>query len=230
VTVGPLPTPVPQLDGSPQAKFNCGPASTASLISHADRNAWHPTPSETRAAGQMGTGPTGFAEQKRAVVALSQDPRYLEQGLEPMDFRRLGYVEREQVIELLVYKGNDVLVAIRYSVVNKLPQYSSDHAFDGFHFVTGCRLYVPIEWGADGKPTLFHRVRPRRLARVIAHPEKYWTVVVDPLADHRRPDVPHAPQLWPLTLLLDAGDAFYDAGAYDGKMPVAVMRRSQLEA
>lgn len=217
---GPLPTPVPQLDGSPQAKVNCGPASSASLISHADRNEYVPTPSAMRAWGKMGIGPTSFADQKHAIESAQVAAQFDQLGLVAPRLTRLGYVDKETVIRVLIHAQSDVLFAIKYAIVNELPEYSSDRDFNGNHFVTACRIYEPV--GADR----WHRVRPRGVQRVIAHPADFWTVVIDPIADHRRPRVPQAPQLWPLQLLLTAGDAFDDRAPYDGKMPVAVIGRA----
>ncbi len=219
---GPLPIPVPQLDGSPQAKVNCGPASSASLVSHADANAFVPTPTQMRAWGQMPPGPTSFGDQKRAIESLEVAKAFDQLGLMAPALIRLGYVDRETVIRALVLARHDVLFAIKYSIVNELPAYSSFRTFSGNHFVTGCRVYEPIDGTADS----WHRVRPRYVQRVIDHPADYWAVVIDPGADHRRPNVPQAPQLWPLTLLLAAGDAFADRSPYDGKLPIAVIDRA----
>lgn len=219
---GPLPTPVPQLDGSPQAKVNCGPACSASLTSHADRNGFVPTPTQMRTWGRMPDGPTSFASQKRAIESIEVALAFDALGLEGPTLERLGYVEREIVIRALVYARHDVLFAINYGVVNQLPAYSSDHDFDGNHFVTGCRIYEPIEGTVDR----WHRVRPRGVQRVLNHPADFWAVVIDPLADHRRATIQQAPQLWPLTLLLAAGDAFADRAPRDGKLPIAVIARA----
>ena len=220
---GPLPTPVPQLDGSPQAKVDCGPASSASLITHANRNALVPTPTQMRSWGRMPPGPTSFAHQKRAIESIEVAQAFDHIGLMAPALIRLGYVDRETVIRALVLARHDVLFAIKYSTVNELPAYSSDRDFNGNHFVTGCRVYEPIEGTADR----WHRVRGRSVQRVIDHPADFWVVVIDPLADQRRPSIPLAPQLWPLTLLLSAGDAFADRSPYDGKLPIAVIDRAE---
>lgn len=220
MTVGPLPTPVPQLDGSPQAKVNCGPASTASLLSHADANTFVPTPTNVRAWGSMGVGPTGFADQKRAVESAQVAQAFAARGLVAPTLVRLGYIERETVIRSLIRAQFDHLFAISYRVVIEHPTFAGDKDFAGAHFVTACRIYRGTGNGG------WRRVRPRDVDDVVADPDMYWTAVIDPLADGRRSAIPKAPQLWPLTLLLDAGDAFFDSADYDGKMPVALIRRA----
>ncbi len=133
---------------------------------------------------------------------------------------RLGYVTVDDFLTSLVSARRDHLVPIKYSVVNTQPAYSSDPGFDGYHFVTAMRIY---RRRLDG---LYHRVRPRELARVYAEVDRHFTLVYDPLADRRRPSVPQAPQLWPIRLLFQAGDAFNDASPWDGKMSVAYIERA----
>jgi hypothetical protein len=231
--IGPLPTPVPQLDGSPQAKVNCGPASTASALSHASSNAIIPTPSEVRARGQMGTGPTDFADQKAAVDAYATD--FVAHHLSEPQLIRLGYVSFAEFMPYLIRVRLDNLVAINYRPVTLQPQFAGDKNYVGNHFITALRIYEALP---DGR---YHRLRPREVSRVLAwlepaagqavpqylrDPNRFWTVVIDPIADGRRPKIPRAPQLWPLSLVLQAGDAFYDPGVPDNRLAVAVIPRA----
>lgn len=223
--VGPIATHVPQLDGSPQAKVNCGPACAAMALAHASRNQIVPTPTAVRAAGQMGVGPTNFADLKRGVAAYADEFEAI--GLAAPDLIRLGYVTYSEFINSLVRAQRFHVVGVDYAVFN-LPwwrQYSGDKGYTGAHFITCTRIY------AQGAAGAFRRVRPRNAWRVVEHPERYWTLLLDPLADGRRPAIPQAPQLVPLPLVLGAGDAFYDAGPpWDGRLTVAaILRAADLE-
>jgi hypothetical protein len=238
MALGPLPTGVPQLDGSPQAKVNCGPATGASGLSHADLNMWVPVPSAVRAWGNMGVGPTDLTDMKRAVESISVAGAFKALGLEAPTLVRLGYVPFAQFLTTLVRPRLFHAVPIKYEVVTEHPEYAGDKDFKGLHFVGAVRIYEAVEWAPGGVPSYFHRVRPRGLQRVIkwlpADPDdwsdveydRFWTVVVDPLADGRRPNIPRAPQLWPLALLLQAGDQFRDTNPRDGKLSAGVIDRA----
>jgi hypothetical protein len=218
--IGPVATPVKQLDGSKYASVNCGPTSAAMAIAHASRNRIVPTPSEMRERGDMGTGATGFAELKRAVATFGPD--FAAIGLEAPKLIRLGYIGVDELRTTLIDPSAFHIVAVKYKPIHGTP-YDGCPTFDGAHFVTAQRIYVPR--GAE----YFHRLRKWELPRWPADRlmEHGSTLDEDPLADGRRPSIPQAAQLWPLGLLVRMADQFNDAAPYDGKFPVAVIYRAK---
>ncbi len=232
MTVGPLPTGVPQLDGSPQANVNCGPATGAAGLSHANRNRAAPTPTEVRQAGQMAVGPTDLADMKRAVAAYANE--FAAMGLSAPSLVRLGYIPFADFVATLVRPRYYHAVPIMYRVVTQHPEYAGDKNFTGAHFVGAVRIYEATAWDQAGNVSSFHRVRFHELQRVLDWLESphgvtdqtFWTEVVDPLADGRRPAIPKAAQLWPLALLLQAGDDFNSSNATDGKLSAGIIDRA----
>lgn len=222
--VGPLPQPVKQLDGSPQQHVNCGPATAACGLSHEDFNHFIPSPTAIRSRGNMGPGGTDFAELKRGIEGFTTE--FAGFGYQAPKLIRLGYVTFAELVQTLIQPSLFHVTAINYTPVIAQPEYAGDKSYTGNHFIGAVRIYEALSGDR------YHRLRPRELGRVtqwlgagMPTPARFWTFVLDPLADGRRPHIPQAPQLWPLALYLEAGDRFNDKSPFDGKLTAAVMPR-----
>ena len=124
-----MPTFVRQLDGSPNAGDNCGPASVAMALRWATAHDIEPTPSAVRAAMKDPTGGTYMSDHR-----LAWDT-YRERNAGRWDVKPMRYFAAGDFADLLAALGNGkaATIAIDYS---KVPQaLKGDPLFNGLHSV-----------------------------------------------------------------------------------------------
>ena len=124
-----MPTFVRQLDGSPNAGDNCGPASIAMALRWATAHEIMPTPSAVRAAMKDPTGGTYMSDHR-----LAWDT-YRERNAARWDVKPMRYFAAGDFADLLTALGNGkgATIAIDYS---KVPQsLKGDPLFNGLHSV-----------------------------------------------------------------------------------------------
>jgi len=124
-----MPVFVRQLDGSPNAGDNCGPASVAMALRWATAHDIEPTPSAVRKAMKDPTGGTYMADHR-----LAWD-EYRERNAARWDVKPMRYHAAGEFADLITALGNGkgATIAIDYS---KVPQsLKGDPLFNGLHSV-----------------------------------------------------------------------------------------------
>jgi len=124
-----MPTFVRQLDGSPNAGDNCGPASVAMALRWATAHEIMPTPSAVRKAMKDPTGGTYMSDHR-----LAWD-EYRERNAVRWDIKPMRYFAAGEFNDLITALGNGkgATIAIDYS---KVPQsLKGDPLFNGLHSV-----------------------------------------------------------------------------------------------
>jgi len=124
-----MPTFVRQLDGSPNAGDNCGPASIAMALRWATTHEVEPTPSAVRKAMKDPTGGTYMSDHR-----LAWD-EYRERNAHRWDLKPMRYFAAGEFADLITALGNGkgATIAIDYS---KVPQsLKGDPLFNGLHSV-----------------------------------------------------------------------------------------------
>jgi uncharacterized coiled-coil protein SlyX len=124
-----MPTFVRQLDGSPNAGDNCGPASVAMALRWATAHEIEPSPSQVRKAMKDPTGGTYMADHR-----LAWD-EYRERNAHRWDLKPMRYFAAGEFADLITAlgSGKGATIAIDYS---KVPlNMKGDPAFMGLHSV-----------------------------------------------------------------------------------------------
>lgn len=147
---------VRQLDGTPLAGENCGPASVASALRWSTRHSIAPSPSLVRVRLE---DPVGGTHPRQLRVAWSSfEKAALREGWQLPEMRYREHGEYSRLREILE-SGDAAVVAVDYSVVPA--GLSGDPSFKGLHsiFVSGiverkgervAKVYDPL---CDGRRT-----------------------------------------------------------------------------
>lgn len=121
---------VKQLDGSPFAGANCGPASVASALRWSTRHVLHPTPSLVRERLGDHDGGTQPKDLQTAWASFADGAQRRGYRLPKMRYRPAG--EFSALLDLL-WRGDAAVVAVMY---DKVPDdLSGDPAYAGGHSV-----------------------------------------------------------------------------------------------
>ena len=176
---------VPELDGSINAGFDCGPAAAAQAVRWATGNAVQPTASQVR--GRMGVPDktaTTSGDQEHAFDSYAADAR--KAGLKLTKADRIVGGPWSSLVDA-VAGGLGAMVQVTYAVVNEQrPDLSGDK-----NWMKGHSVFVAFDRVVNGQ----------RIYKV-------W----DPLCDGRAHGIPTGPQWWPEKLLHDAAGAFAGPG------------------
>lgn len=215
----PIARPVPQLDDSKHESTNCGPACACRLLAHSTCDGIITGPEQFRSRiPNLGDGGTSLGHLRAGLHSYSGQAATL--GLAPPTLTRLGAVSVDSLLRAVVnYRRNVVIVGLDYGVLQQ-DKWRDDYAgskFFGGHWVTFQGLFrLRLETYRRIPPYRVERVI-RRILEVPARADRFFLQGYDPLADGRWSGtlgqrVPDAPQMWPLSLVLEAGRAFGSGG------------------
>lgn len=214
--VCPVADPVPQLDNAKHESTNCGPACGCRMLAHATCNAVTVKPEAFRARiPNVGAGGTSLSQLKQAMATFA--PEAAAAGYNAPNLVRLGEVTMPKVLRAGVLRKNMLILGLDYKVLQE-PRWRDTYSgadYTGGHWVTAQGI-----WRLRNDGTMYRRVRPRYIERVIErlteNPtlyQRFFMQVGDPVADGRwsfglGQRVPQATQMWPLDLVLRASQAF----------------------
>lgn len=127
---------VRQLDGSPHAGENCGPASVASALRWSTRHAVAPTPSLVRKRMKDPVGGTNPADLHLGFDSFAEAASMAGYVLPPMRYRRAS--EYARLLDHL-RMGRGACIAVSYAAVPV--ELSGDPRYTGFHSIFAAGIF-----------------------------------------------------------------------------------------